>query len=372
VARVLGLIEAEASWADPPGRGWSPFDIRRILKALPALSAKDAERLLNFVAEAERLGGDQPFTAELLVELGRLVDADWVAYSELDRVRRWALLFVDSSEEDSVEVEEELTWRVCLEQHPMCVRHQDGHFGAMKLSDFLTRRELHRSWVYNNWFRLGGVEHELVVAIPSPLWHTKTFIVDRPGGRDFTERDRLVLDLLQPHLARLWQAARTRQLLSAALAELDRVDEHNRRGLILLGPADELEYASPPSQRLLREFFPDTTADGRLPAALAEWLESDGAKPFIRRRGQRQLKVARSNGALILEERDDEMHLTAREREVLSWVARGETNAEIARLLWLAPSTVRKHLENVYAKLGVSTRTAAVARFFRLLDAEAS
>jgi DNA-binding CsgD family transcriptional regulator len=341
------------------------------LKALPALSAKDAERLLNFVAEAERLGGDQPFTAELLVELGHLVDADWVAYSELDRVRRRALLFVASSEEDCVEVEEELVWRVCLEEHPMCVRHQDGHFGAMKLSDFLTRHELHRSWVYNNWFRLGGVEHELVVAIPSPLWHTKTFIVDRPGGRDFTERDRLVLDLLQPHLARLWEAARTQRLLRAALAELDRVDEHDRRGLILLGPGDEVEYASPPSQRLLREFFPATTG-GRLPTALALWLESDGAKPFLRRRGPRQLTVARSNGALTLEERDNEIELTAREREVLSWVARGKTNAEIARRLWLAPSTVRKHLENAYAKLGVNTRTAAVARVFGLVDAEAS
>jgi DNA-binding CsgD family transcriptional regulator len=76
--------------------------------------------------------------------------------------------------------------------------------------------------------------------------------------------------------------------------------------------------------------------------------------------------------ALLLEERREEVQLTAREREVLAWVAQGKTNAEIARLLWLAPSTVRKHLENVYAKLGVGTRTAAVARFLGLLDAEAS
>ena len=37
-------------------------------------------------------------------------------------------------------------------------------------------------------------------------------------------------------------------------------------------------------------------------------------------------------------------------------------NAEIAEILWLSPSTVRKHLENAYGKLGVHTRTAAVAR----------
>lgn len=54
--------------------------------------------------------------------------------------------------------------------------------------------------------------------------------------------------------------------------------------------------------------------------------------------------------------------LTAREREVVVLVAEGKTNAEIARQLWIAPGTVRRHLENVFAKLDVHTRTAAVAR----------
>ena len=73
----------------------------------------------------------------------------------------------------------------------------------------------------------------------------------------------------------------------------------------------------------------------------------------------------------MLEERHEQAQLTARERQVLAWVARGKTNAEIARLLGLAPSTVGKHLENVYAKLGVSSRTAAMARFLGLIDTEA-
>lgn len=56
--------------------------------------------------------------------------------------------------------------------------------------------------------------------------------------------------------------------------------------------------------------------------------------------------------------------LTPREREILAWVARGKTNGEIATILYLAPGTVRKHLDNVYAKLEVSNRTGAVARAF--------
>jgi DNA-binding CsgD family transcriptional regulator len=54
--------------------------------------------------------------------------------------------------------------------------------------------------------------------------------------------------------------------------------------------------------------------------------------------------------------------LTTREREILDHVAAGLTNAEIAERLWISPGTVRKHLENVYAKLNVTNRTAAAAR----------
>ena len=53
--------------------------------------------------------------------------------------------------------------------------------------------------------------------------------------------------------------------------------------------------------------------------------------------------------------------LTPREAEVVGWVARGKTNGEIAAVLFISPQTVRKHLENVFEKLGVRTRTAAAA-----------
>jgi DNA-binding CsgD family transcriptional regulator len=57
--------------------------------------------------------------------------------------------------------------------------------------------------------------------------------------------------------------------------------------------------------------------------------------------------------------------LTPREREILAWVARGKTNPEIAAALQLAPGTVRKHLDNIYEKLDVPNRTAAVTRGYQ-------
>ena len=53
--------------------------------------------------------------------------------------------------------------------------------------------------------------------------------------------------------------------------------------------------------------------------------------------------------------------LTVRELEVLEWVARGKTNRDIGDILGLSPRTVNKHLEHVYVKLGVETRTAAAS-----------
>jgi DNA-binding NarL/FixJ family response regulator len=52
-------------------------------------------------------------------------------------------------------------------------------------------------------------------------------------------------------------------------------------------------------------------------------------------------------------------NLSAREVEVLKLVAKGLTNAEIARDLFISPNTVSRHLNSVYRKLGVTSRAAA-------------
>lgn len=51
--------------------------------------------------------------------------------------------------------------------------------------------------------------------------------------------------------------------------------------------------------------------------------------------------------------------LTSRQTEILSWVAEGKQNDEIAKILLISPRTVQHHLERVYEKLGVDNRTAA-------------
>jgi DNA-binding NarL/FixJ family response regulator len=51
--------------------------------------------------------------------------------------------------------------------------------------------------------------------------------------------------------------------------------------------------------------------------------------------------------------------LSARETEVLKLVAKGLTNARIARELFISPRTVDRHLNSIYRKVGISSRAAA-------------
>lgn len=333
---------------------------------MSALAPRDAERVLRFVADAEELGGDHAVTSALLEELGKLVPADQVGYCELDRVRKRERYMVDRPGDEYDDSHVTVDYWDISREYPTCRVHDSGDFSALKLSDFLTLTQLRKTRLYASW--LGGTERELSVPIPSPPWHTKTFLFHRGrGASDFTERDRQLLTLLQPHFARLWRAAETRRMLRAVLDCADSGSEHDARGVVILARDGRIAFASPAARRLLRNYLGEARG-ADLPPALADWLDSDSAT-FTHVDGERRLTARRQGDALLLEETRDFLGLTPRESQILAWVARGKTNREVAELLWIAPTTVRKHLENVYAKLGVTTRTAAVARFLGVLDA---
>ncbi|MBL8327799.1 MAG: response regulator transcription factor [Rubrivivax sp.] len=67
------------------------------------------------------------------------------------------------------------------------------------------------------------------------------------------------------------------------------------------------------------------------------------------------------NDAAVVEATMQAFGLTLKESEVLYWVARGKTNRDIGDILGSSPATVKKHLEHVFVKLGVETRTAAAS-----------
>jgi DNA-binding NarL/FixJ family response regulator len=74
-----------------------------------------------------------------------------------------------------------------------------------------------------------------------------------------------------------------------------------------------------------------------------------------------------SSGEKLLREK---LGLTAREAEVLLWIGRGKSNRDIGEIVGMRPSTVSKHLEQIYIKLGVENRASAAAVAIRIATAE--
>ena len=142
--------------------------------------------------------------------------------------------------------------------------------------------------------------------------------------------------------------------------------------------AARLVWQTPLARRWLPGYF--DSAPDELPPALLQWLEraADGAdtRPLARVRGARQLvctlqgRTVDDDWLVVLREVNDAQTvqatmlafgLTLRESEVLYWVVKGKANRDIGDILGSSPATVKKHLERVYEKLGVETRTAAAA-----------
>jgi DNA-binding CsgD family transcriptional regulator len=115
----------------------------------------------------------------------------------------------------------------------------------------------------------------------------------------------------------------------------------------------ELEVGIAPSRIRTRNFILDR-AHGDFSDRDRAVLEA--VRPHLRRIHE-MTELRRAVGDSEPEDRD---RLTDREAEILELVAAGLTNAGIAERLWISPGTVKKHLENVYSKLGVANRAAAV------------
>ena len=161
-------------------------------------------------------------------------------------------------------------------------------------------------------------------------------------------------------------AARTRRLAEAMLAATELEGE-----LVVANAAGRLELATRRARRLLRGYA-CLSREYLVPAPVATWLRDHRTPTFTVERdgGLLELRrLPRHDGAALAVERQpssDPSRLTSRELQVMALVEEGRSNSEVAALLWLSPGTVRKHLENVYSKLGVRNRTAAVARLRRL------
>jgi DNA-binding CsgD family transcriptional regulator len=265
--------------------------------------------------------------------------------------------------------------------HPLVRFHStNAQGGSHRISDSLPDSTFRRTALYAEYYRRIGIEHAVAMPLFVERGMLVSFVLNR-SGRDFGTDDCALLESVRGPLSVLYRqvrvAAQSRALVGRLRSWLDaegwyevevdaalRIRRASRRALAMLGVA-----------------VPDAglRPGATLPPALANWLSRSrfagtagaalvlhaGARSFALRAlpavagdgfllyvGEKELAVRSSNAAA----------LSPREREVVTWVATGKSDAQVAAILGISVRTVQKHLEHIYVKLGVEGRTAAVMR----------
>jgi DNA-binding CsgD family transcriptional regulator len=330
------------------------------------LAQADLAGVLGFVGACEEFTDFDSLRAGLLREIRPLIPYDSAVYMEVvpgtpespARRLRWTF-----EPEESAAVAPPEAYERWEHQHPVIAWYRTHAGGpALRLSDFMRSRDVHRLELYDEFLRPAGIEHQMSITFRLSRHEAIGLPLNR-ADRPFSDRERDVLDLLRPHIVRVHRRLRERAWARGAARALDEAG----RAVVLLDRGGGIESATGSAQAWLREYFADR------PSMLDAWIEQRTTAPLVAQRNGSRLVVRFVPGepdALVLEERHDglpgermgSLGLTPRECEVLRCVDRGLTGVQIGLELAVSTRTVQKHLEHVYAKLGVPTRTAALAK----------
>jgi DNA-binding CsgD family transcriptional regulator len=333
------------------------------------------------------------FPAQLHAALQQVVAAESISFNEINP-RRQRVRAVAHPPEATLPESAAILARH-LHEHPLISRYQQTRDGrAYKISDFLTPLHFHRLGLYNELYRPLGMEDQMALALPTPPPLVLGIALNR-RRRSFSARDRRLLNLLRPHLTQAYSNAELRTQMRQELRRLRQALEALERGLILLDRRGRVRLMTARARQWLPRYFGRYSQPAsRLPPALRQWIRQQQAQlrhddvvppplaPLVVQGEGARLLVRCLPGPsaeeilLLLDEQPTEvaaaslerLGLSRREAEVLGWVMQGKTNPEVAIILGISARTVQKHLERIYQKLGVETRTAAAARALGVLD----
>lgn len=251
-------------------------------------------------------------------------------------------------------------------------------------SDSMSRTEWARKDIH---WACRQVDKEEFICFDVPLTSNLMLVLAEMRGRYgmYSPAERLKLQLLGPHLPQIYE-----RLTAQTGMTLD--GHRNLRVLHAEVSASGLKCTWPEGARQLLTTYGLVAQGEQLPEPIRDWflaqrrgLEqpsevSHKVTPLVFRREHREIAIFMIRGhepdsyQLLLREREAgpnhgwigaEFGLSPRESEVLSWVVQGKSNPEIALLLDISPGTVRRHLENIFPKLGVENRYAAALMFLK-------
>lgn len=195
------------------------------------------------------------------------------------------------------------------------------------------------------------------------------------GGSDYVSKPVRQNEML----ARIQAHTQNARLPSQARSALDAFGH----AVLTVDPDERILWQTPLARQWLDSYFP-ADIKSALPPPVSPWLQravrarsgGEQAAPLVIAQGTRRLifTLGEADEAVqwsivLREEADDALvqsllakhHLTQGEAEVLHWLSKGKTDREIGDILGASPDTINAHLEQVFAKLGVATRSAAAA-----------
>ena len=224
---------------------------------------------------------------------------------------------------------------------------------SINMSDLITRERFVRSELYREVGKHYRIEWSLGTLLVEPVSQLQEFLTlwRHDGTKPFNTTERQTKELIMSHLAEAHRVSRLRNVLGET--------REQNKGWAVADKRGYLREASPSFVHCIREHWPDWKGS-RLPPPLLNFIVL--GTPFnharlklkITPKGEFRYLQVLANSALD--------SLSAREMDIATRYAEGETYSEIANTLALSPSTVRNHIARCFRKLSVNNKAELILR----------
>jgi len=237
---------------------------------------------------------------------------------------------------------------------------------------------LERTGYFDEYARPGSCERQIMYFCKSPGSRTRALTCNR-NGREFSAKEKSIVEFLAPHLQSAYENCLAFEAAERQVAKAAASWQAISLEMIWLDQDHLVHEITARVPSLVKEFLGQEMPLHRLPNQLMDWLRAsrvsypaEPIRPMIIRRENATLKIRyypdQLPGLNLLTfhrqtvapefENFRSLGLTRREGEVLHWVSQGKTNDEIGIILGISGLTIKKHVENLFAKLGVNNRVA--------------
>jgi DNA-binding CsgD family transcriptional regulator len=352
---------------------------------LERLTRRDLGQLLQFSQGLLKLRSAEAFREYLLHGLQALVSSEFSTYGEIDPTRPPGEMGRTWVEPLGLNPPEYTEWSQKLfAEEPTWLHYQKSRTcGSLAHSDFYSDREYRQTEHYALYNEMAAPIRDGMVAYRA---HASGLLLNFAAirGKRYSARDRLMFDAISPHVFQASLNVKAFSGLSADVDQLHNTIETLGRAAVIVSGDLRVAYSSERATAWMEEYFGGCRGDS-LPERINLWLRQQIARTLtvddvaapteaFRACGPGGSIIVRlaslPSGWLLLLERQQiqfdvrtlrSLPITSREAEVLSYVAKGKTNPEIATILGISRLTVKKHLEHIFQALSVETRTAAAA-----------